>query len=201
MELRGQDLCCERGGREVFAGLSFAVKNGEMLVLKGPNGVGKTSLLRMIAGLNEPSEGGFDVTGAQQTDLGLMCHFVAHQEAFKPALTVEENLQFWADFFGGGDVEKALAAFNLLPLAGFSAAVLSAGQKRRLALARLVMIERPLWLLDEPSVGLDSQSVGQLQELIRAHLKNDGLVIATTHVDLGIKGARVFDFAEQGVGR
>jgi heme exporter protein A len=202
MELSGQNLCCERGGRQVFAGLNFSVKSGSMLILRGPNGAGKTSLLRMIAGLNEPGEGRLSLSGLSD-DLGIArnSHFIAHQDAFKPALTVEENLQFWADFFDGGDIDAALEAFSLERLAGFSAGLLSAGQKRRLALGRLAMIKRPVWLLDEPTVGLDVTSVGQLQKLMKAHLKDNGIIIATTHIDLGMKDAKVFDFAEQGVVR
>lgn len=197
MELVAADLVCERGGREVFAGVGFGVASGEMLELRGPNGAGKTSLLRMVAGLNEPAGGALRLDGAcDDTPIAAHCHFIGHQEAFKPALTVYENLCFWRDFFGGGDVEAALSAFSLDRLADYSAALLSAGQKRRLALGRLVMIDRPVWLLDEPTVGLDKASVAQLQALMRRHLDADGIIIATTHIDLGMKDARVFDFAE-----
>ena len=197
MKLYGENLECERGGRQVFDGLEFSVKSGEMLILRGPNGAGKTSLLRMIAGLNEPMQGILRFSGGEsEEDFTRQCHFIAHQEAFKPALTVEENLQFWADFFGGGDIERALEAFSMERLASFSAALLSAGQKRRLALGRLVLTHRPIWLLDEPTVGLDAKSVGQLQKLMRAHLDNDGIIVATTHIDLGMDGARVFDFGK-----
>lgn len=197
MELSVSDLVCERGGREVFAGVGFAIAAGEMLELRGPNGAGKTSLLRLIAGLNEAAGGDLQLNGvAKDMPVATYCHFIGHQDAFKPALTVYENLEFWRDFFGGGDIEAALEAFSLDRLAGYSAALLSAGQKRRLALGRLVMIERPLWLLDEPSVGLDKTSVAQLQALMRQHLAADGMIIATTHIDLGMENAKVFDFAD-----
>ncbi len=200
MKLTGKALSCERGGRQVFDGLDFSVESGGMLELRGPNGAGKTSLLRMIAGLNEPARGEFEIQeGDNEVNLAQICHFIAHQEAFKPALTVAENLQFWADFLSGSDdkadISVALEAFSMEPLAELSAALLSAGQKRRLALGRLAMIKRPIWLLDEPTVGLDKKSVGQLQSLMRQHLDEDGIIIATTHIDLGMEGAKVFDFA------
>ena len=195
MKLVGDNLTCNRGGRMVFKGLSFAVNSGDMLVLRGRNGAGKTSLLRMIAGLNEAVTGQLELSGGNSSlTLGQQCHLIAHQEAFKPALTVAENLAFWARFFGGGDLERALGAFSLAQLAGFSGGLLSAGQKRRLALSRLVLVKRPVWLLDEPSVGLDSASTGQLRKLMRGHLDDGGIIIATTHVDLGIKGAKQLDF-------
>ena len=200
MKLSGKALSCERGGRQVFDGVDFSVESGGMLELRGPNGAGKTSLLRMIAGLNEPATGEFELIGAgDDVVLAHFCHFIAHQEAFKPALTVAENLQFWADFFAldgvSGEIDRALNAFSLEPLAELSAALLSAGQKRRLALGRLAMIKRDIWLLDEPTVGLDKKSVGQLQKLMREHLNHGGMIIATTHIDLGMDGAQVFDFS------
>ena len=199
MNLSGHNLSCERGGRLVFSGLDFSVGDGEMLILRGPNGAGKTSLLRVIAGLNEVAEGDLKFEGgADDVPIAQHSQFIAHQDAFKPALTVEENLQFWSDYFGGGDVQLALEAFSLERLASFSAALLSAGQKRRLALGRLAMIERPIWLLDEPTVGLDTASVKQLQTLMHKHLDSNGIIIATTHIDLGIKQAKVLDFAELG---
>ena len=195
MKLNGDNLTCSRGGRIVFSHLSFAVKGGEMLILRGRNGAGKTSLLRLIAGLNEPAHGSLVLDGGRpDTPIAQHCHFIAHQEAFKPALSVAENLTFWAGFFGGGSIDDALETFSLEPLADFAGGLLSAGQKRRLALARLVLVQRPLWLLDEPSVGLDAASVEQLQKLMRIQLDNGGMIIATTHVDLGMDGARVLDF-------
>jgi len=202
MKLSGHNLSCERGGRTVFSGLNFSVGSGEMLVLRGANGAGKTSLLRVIAGLNEVAEGDLVFqSGDDDEPIAQYSQFIAHQDAFKPALTVEENLQFWSDFFSGGDVQLALEAFSLERLAGFSAALLSAGQKRRLALGRLAMIDRPIWLLDEPTVGLDTASVKQLQTLMRKHLDNNGIIIATTHIALGIKQAKVLDFSELEAGQ
>ncbi len=197
MELTGRNLACERGGRQVFAALNFTVAAGHALILRGPNGAGKTSLLRMIAGLIEPAEGEFVLQGGHQDlEPGQQAHLVAHQEALKPALTVEENLQFWAGFLGGGDIERALEALNLTALAGFSAGLLSAGQKRRLALARLALVPRAIWLLDEPSVGLDAASQVKLQALVHTHLEKGGIVVAATHTELGIRDAATLDFSE-----
>jgi len=201
MELRGADLVCERGGRRVFAGLTFHAASGDLLLLRGPNGAGKTSLLRMIAGLLDPVQGRISLTGAE-ADLALaqQCHFVAHQEAIKPSLTVIENLRFWARFLGEGDVRRGLEAFGLQPLADIPAALLSAGQKRRLALSRLGMVERPVWLLDEPTNALDSISQVRLARVMGDHLEQGGLIVAATHVDLVTKPSRIVDFDRAGRG-
>ena len=200
MKLTGENLACRRGGRLVFSGLSFEVSSGEMLVLRGPNGAGKTSLLRLIAGLSPPAGGRLSLEGGDgDAGVGQQSHYIAHQNASKPQLTVAENLRFWAQFHGGRDerVYAALEAMDLERLAGYAAALLSAGQKRRLALARLALVERPVWLLDEPTVGLDTASVARLRALMEAHLEGGGLVIATTHIDLGMARARFFEFEER----
>ena len=195
MKLTGDKLACQRGGRLVFEEVSFSVAAGELLILKGRNGAGKTSLLRVIAGLNGNVDGQLTLQGGHgDLTIAQQCHFIAHQDAVKPALSVSENLAFWSGFSGGGDVPAALAAFDLTDLAPFSATLLSAGQKRRLALSRLVSVARPLWLLDEPTVGLDAASVKNVNQIMSAHLHAGGLIIATTHIDIGIKPARVFDF-------
>ncbi len=197
MKLVGEDLACERGERLVFRGASFAVNAGEMLVLRGPNGAGKTSLLRLIAGLIEPVAGQLDLAGGHKDlAIGQQSHLVAHQNASKSALTVAENLEFWSGFLGGGNLPAALQAFNLTPLANYAAALLSAGQLRRLSLSRLELVTRPLWLLDEPTVGLDTSSTELLHSLMQRHLGRGGLIVAATHVDLGMKGAMRFDFAD-----
>ena len=199
MKLTGTRLACERGERIVFTDLSFAVAAGELLVLRGPNGAGKTSLLRMIAGLNEPTEGNFELDGGHHDlAIGQQCHFIAHQNAIKPTLTVRENLEFWSGFLAGGSVGDALDAFNLTPLANYSAALLSAGQSRRLSLCRLQVVPRVIWLLDEPTVGLDDASTANLRALMQAHLDHGGMIIATTHVDLGLPATTTFDFATLG---
>src|SRR5271165_3030866 len=148
MELIGQNLACVRGGREVFSGLGFRVCAGEALVLTGPNGAGKSSLLRLIAGLLRPAAGRIALTGAEaELSVAEQTHYLGHQDALKPSLTVRENLQFWADFLGGGSASptSALAAVGLEELADLPAGYMSAGQRRRLSLARLLAAPRRLW--------------------------------------------------------
>lgn len=194
MKLVARNLACERGGRNVFAGLDFAVEAGGLLLLKGPNGAGKTSLLRLIAGFAEPADGNVELEGGHaELTLGQHCHLVQHQDAVKSALTVEENLNFWAGFLGGGDVDAALAALALERLRTTSAAYLSAGQRRRLSLSRLALVPRAVWLLDEPSVGLDAASLERLKDLIRRQLAGGGLVVASTHVEIGVPAAAEID--------
>ena len=186
MELRGQDLTCERGGRIVFRNLSLSLKPGQLMQLTGPNGSGKSSLLRLIAGLNEAQTGSVTLDGgSEDLSLGQQAHYLAHQEPVKAALSVAENLRFWRDFLGGGDVDEALGAFDLSRLATYPAGLLSAGQKRRLALARLVLVPRVLWLLDEPTVGLDTSSLARLVTVMARQLDAGGMIIAATHVPLG----------------
>jgi len=187
MHLRGQQLACERGGRMVFRNCSFMLGGGELLQLTGPNGSGKSSLLRLVAGLNAPASGALTLDdGAAELSIGQQAHLVAHADALKTALTARENLAFWAGFLGGGDVDRALAAFDLTRLADFPAGLLSAGQKHRLALARLIAVPRVLWLLDEPTVGLDATSLADLTGVMRGHLEQGGMIIAATHVALGL---------------
>jgi heme exporter protein A len=194
MRLIGEQLACQRGDRTVFAGLDFALGEGELLVLRGANGTGKTSLLRMIAGLIEPAAGRFELQGGPaDLTVGQQSHFIGHQDALKPALTGQENLAFWGDFLGNGNVAAALAAFDLTAIAGLQAGLLSAGQKRRLALSRLALSRRPLWLLDEPTMGLDRASQDRLSALMAAHLDDGGLMIVTTHVDIGFEPAHSID--------
>jgi heme exporter protein A len=186
MELKADNLTCERGGRTVFQGVGFALAKGQLMQLTGPNGSGKSSLLRLIAGLNEQTKGTLNLDGGDE-DISLpqQAHYIAHQEAVKSALTVAENLAFWRDFMGGGDVDQALEAFDLARLARYPAGLLSAGQKRRLALARLVLAPRLLWLLDEPTVGLDTASLQRLVQVMAGQLDKGGMIIAATHVALG----------------
>ena len=186
MELLGHNLTCERGGRIVFRGVSLSLKPGQLMQLTGPNGSGKSSLLRLIAGLNEAQAGTVElVGGSEDLSLGQQAHYVAHQEPVKSALSVEENLAFWRDFMGGGDVDEALDAFDLSRLATYPAGLLSAGQKRRLALARIVLVPRVLWLLDEPTVGLDTASLERFVKVMAAQLGQGGMIIAATHAPLG----------------
>ena len=187
VELEAISLACERGGRAVFSDVSFSLAAGQLLELSGPNGSGKSSLLRLIAGLGEPANGEIALSGGiPDLTIGQQSHYAAHQEAIKSPLTVAENLEFWGDFLGGGDLAAALAAFDLADLARYPAALLSAGQKRRLSLSRLALVPRLLWLLDEPTLGLDQASLQGLMRLLRGHLSGGGLAIVATHAPLGL---------------
>ena len=168
MQLKGDNLACSRGGREVFAGLSFSLSGGEALLVTGRNGAGKSSLLRMIAGLISISAGRLALTGGEHdATLAEQAHYLGHQDAVKPSLSVGENLQFWSDFLGapGRTISAGLEAVDLAPLTDLPAAYLSAGQRRRLSIARLVAVPRPIWLLDEPTSALDVPSQKRLAEL------------------------------------
>jgi heme exporter protein A len=192
MQLRAENLGCSRGGREVFAGLTFAVGAGEALLVTGRNGAGKSSLLRLIAGLLRRSAGRLELSGGDaEAPIAEQAHYLGHQDGLKPSLTVAENLRFWTDFLGGGrPVMEALEALGLGPLADLPAAYLSAGQLRRLSIARLVAVARPLWLLDEPTSALDAASQARLGELMRAHLGGGGLIVAAAHGPIGLERAR-----------
>ena len=191
MKLTVQDLSCVRGGRVVFNGLSLQLQDGAGVELTGPNGSGKSSLLRVLAGFIPPAAGSIRFEGGEdEASLGEQCHYVGHLNGVKRALSVQENLAFWAEYLGGKDVDKALKAFDLENLAHIPAGMLSAGQARRLGLARLALAYRPLWLLDEPSVSLDAGSQKILSKAIIAHIKAGGMVIAATHTPLGVKFAQ-----------
>ena len=190
MRLSGRGLRCVRGGREVFAGLDFDAEGGEALAVVGPNGSGKTSLLRLIAGLLAMEGGTVELAGGD-TELTLpeQAHYLGHRDAMKPALTVTENLIFWAEFFGGtpGDPAEAIEAVGLSHAAELPAGFLSAGQRRRLSIARLLAVHRPIWLLDEPTSALDLASQRVFAGLMTAHLARGGMIIAATHAPLGIE--------------
>jgi heme exporter protein A len=192
MRLLASDLACIRGGRGVFHNLSFTLGAGTALMVTGPNGAGKSSLLRLVAGLVHPAAGRLALEGGDnELSIGEQAHYLGHQDALKTALSVQENLAFWVGFLGDADakVDAALAAVGLDGLAALSALYLSAGQRRRLSLARLVAVERPIWLLDEPTSALDVAAQGLLAELMRAHLAGGGLILAATHGPLGLEGA------------
>jgi heme exporter protein A len=193
MELSGSDLVCVRGQRQVFSGIGFVVRGGEGLVLVGPNGAGKSSLLRLIAGLLRPESGRFDLTGGNpELSIAEQAHYLGHQDALKPSLTVLENLRFWANYLNASDasLEGPLTAVGLASLADLPAGYLSAGQRRRLSIARLLAAPRPIWLLDEPTTALDIASQAKLAELMAGHLRTGGIVVAATHGPLGLDGAK-----------
>ncbi|WP_072397525.1 heme ABC exporter ATP-binding protein CcmA [Hyphomicrobium sp. CS1GBMeth3] len=203
MHLHADNLSVERGTRTVIAGLSFTAKAGEALLIVGPNGAGKTTLIRTLAGFITPTAGRItlkddnDTRDTDETDVAARCHYVGHLTGVKANLTATENLIFWATYLGQlgnrdairNRVDDALSHFGLSSLADYPAGLLSAGQKRRLGLARLSVAARPIWLLDEPTVSLDTASTELLARLIQAHLANGGLVIAATHLPLGIEQA------------
>jgi len=190
MRLIGTDLACVRGGREVFAGLAFTVEAGQALIVTGPNGAGKSSLLRLVAGLVPLAAGRLTLAGGDGGfTIGEQAHYLGHQDAIKPALSVRENLAFWASFLGGGAVDAALDAVGLHGVASVPALYLSAGQRRRLSLARLIAVRRPIWLLDEPTSALDAAAQATLADLMRAHLSSTGLILAATHGQIGFDRA------------
>lgn len=200
MELVGQGLACVRGGREVFSGLGFRVGEGEALLVVGPNGAGKSSLLRLVAGLLRPAAGAVALAGCEaELSVAEQTHYLGHQDALKPSLSVWENLRFWASFLSApAPPATALAAVGLDELADLPAAYLSAGQRRRLSIARLVAVPRPIWLLDEPTAALDRPAQARLTELMQKHLASGGLIFAATHGPLGLDGARELRLGEEG---
>jgi heme exporter protein A len=193
MRLSATDLACRRGGREVFAGVSFSVAGGESLTIRGRNGAGKSSLLRMAVGLVRIAGGRLALEGGDpELTIGEQAHYLGHLDALKPSLSVEENLRFWSDFLGAAavDLGEPLRAVGLDALADLPAAYLSAGQRRRLSIARLLAVKRPLWLLDEPTSTLDAAAQMKLGEIMRAHLAGGGIMLAATHSPLQLEGTR-----------
>ncbi len=194
MRLSVQDISIERGGRQIVEGLSFSLSGGQAMAVTGPNGAGKTSLLRAIAGLLPVSSGTivWSETNPALNDTALATHFVGHADGLKNALTAHENLAFWQDMLRTGAVgitpKAALDQLDLGHALAFPVGNLSAGQRRRVALARLLVAPRPLWLLDEPANALDTKAQGMLVGLMQSHLAIGGMVLAATHVPLGLDG-------------
>jgi heme exporter protein A len=189
MRLSGRGIRCVRGGREVFSALAFEASSGEALAITGPNGAGKTSLLRLIAGLLTVAAGSIALEGGEaELSLPEQAHYLGHRDALKPALSVLENLIFWRDFLGGeeSDPAESLAAVGLDHATRLPAAYLSAGQRRRLSIARLLAVRRPVWLLDEPTNALDTAGQTLFAGLMQDHLARGGLIVAATHAPLGL---------------
>lgn len=189
MEIEAKALAIERGGRIVFTNIGFRLRAGEALAVLGPNGAGKSSLLRALAGLLPLAQG--EIRVPERERLAELCHYVGHADALKPSLTVIENLEFWTALLAresapaaAGRIDSALDRLGLAQIADLPCAYLSAGQKRRAALARLIAVERPLWLLDEPMTALDANSQKTLSAIMQAHLEAGGMIIAATHAPL-----------------
>ncbi len=186
MVLKVSDLTIARGGIKVLEGVSFELESGGAIVLRGPNGIGKTTLLRTIAGLQPPLAGRVDADPDSLV-------YAGHSDGLKATLTVEENLMFWAQVFGKKEISQAIDSFELGRLVNRPAGLLSAGQKRRLGLARLLVTGRPVWILDEPTVSLDTDAVAMFASAVRAHLARGGSALIATHIDLGLPEAKVLE--------
>ena len=195
MRLTVSDLAISRGDLALAHHLTFAVEGGGALVVTGANGSGKSTLLRAIAGLHPPDTGAVALAiGGEAVAMAQNSHLLGHANAMKADLTVRENLAFWAGALGGGGgtaglLGEAADALSLAGLLDLPFGYLSAGQRRRVALARLWVAPRPLWLLDEPTAALDARSEGAVREMIEAHRAEGGMVVAATHVDLGLADA------------
>ena len=194
MQLSAVDLACRRGGRDVFAGVGFQLAAGQALAVIGRNGAGKSSLLRIVGGFLHPAGGRLWLDGGDpELRIAEQAHYLGHQDAVKPSLSVAENLRFWVGFFGRGmtkiKVEDTLESVGLGAIAALPAAYLSAGQRRRLSIARLIAVERPIWLLDEPTSTLDAAGRDRLTAIMQSHLAGGGLILAATHGALGLSAA------------
>jgi heme exporter protein A len=199
--LTATSLTCLRGPRLVFEGLDFSLDAGDALLLTGPNGSGKSSLLRLLAGLLSPLDGQITANGRPISD-DMEGHraataYLGHLDPVKPTLSVQENARFWATLLGTPDrVDAALATLNLTELAALSGRVLSSGQRRRLSLTRLLLSPADLWLLDEPTVGLDTNAVAAVEQMVVDHRAQGGVVILSTHIEFQLPGAKTLDLGD-----
>ncbi|PWL19362.1 heme ABC exporter ATP-binding protein CcmA [Falsochrobactrum shanghaiense] len=198
MRLEADKLAGERGGERVFSALSFDLSSGEALVVTGPNGSGKSTLLRIICGLLAAAEGGVELTEAgEPLPVRAACHYLGHQNAMKPALSVRENLVFWQKFNGAAAlaIDEALEAVDLPGVEHLPFGYLSTGQKRRVSIAKILVSHRPLWIVDEPTAGLDKASETRFATLMREHMREGGMIVAATHIPLGLENIRTLDMA------
>ncbi|MGH6775217.1 heme ABC exporter ATP-binding protein CcmA [Brucella tritici] len=198
MRLEAENLAGERGGETIFAGLSFALSEGEALVVTGPNGSGKSTLLRIICGLLQPEAGKVELReDGTVLPVRAACHYLGHQNAMKPALSVRENLSFWQKFNGAAqsEIDEALEAVDLPGVEHLPFGYLSTGQKRRVSIAKLLVSHRPLWIVDEPTAGLDKASEVGFAEIMRGHMREGGMIVAATHIPLGLEGVSALDMA------
>ncbi|MBC2884166.1 heme ABC exporter ATP-binding protein CcmA [Ochrobactrum sp. CM-21-5] len=198
MRLKAENLAGERGGETIFANLSLAVETGETLVVTGSNGSGKSTLLRIICGLLQPEAGRVELDDDSEVlPVRAACHYLGHQNAMKPALSVRENLSFWQKFNGATafDIDEALDAVDLPGVEYLPFGYLSTGQKRRVSIAKLLVSHRPLWIVDEPTAGLDKASEARFAELMRKHMQQGGMIVAATHIPLGLDGVKTLDMA------
>jgi heme exporter protein A len=193
VRISASNLGCVRGSREIFRNVNFSISSGQALAVLGPNGAGKSSLLRIVAGLLRLETGQLTLEGGDpELTVPEQAHYLGHQDALKPSLSVTENLGFWARYLGDGlaSVTAALEAVGLAPIRDLPAGYLSAGQRRRLSLARLVAVRRPIWLLDEAAAALDQTAQARLIDLMRGHLAGGGLILAATHAPLGLEAVQ-----------
>ncbi len=193
MQLIADNLAAERSGEIVVSDVSFSLGNGEGLIITGPNGSGKSTLLRVVAGLLPQAGGSLHFDGGDHwPDLAGACHYLGHKNSMKAALSVRENLIFWQAFQGPPhmSIDDALEFVELAATADLPFGYLSTGQRRRIAIARLLVNFRPVWLLDEPTAGLDADSEQILSHLVREHLEDGDIAIAATHQPLGLEGAQ-----------
>ncbi|WP_343313288.1 heme ABC exporter ATP-binding protein CcmA [Brucella sp. BE17] len=199
MQLVAENLAGERGGETIFAQLSFSLWRGEALVVTGPNGSGKSTLLRIICGLLPVEAGSIRLRDhGENLPIRAACHYLGHQNAMKPALSVRENLGFWQQFHGDQqyDITEALEAVDLSGVEELPFGYLSTGQKRRVSIAKLLVSHRPLWIVDEPTAGLDKASEARFAQLMLDHMGKGGMVIAATHIPLGLEGVNRVDMSD-----